>query len=103
MSVNTETRLKHIVNMVCGTCSIKFSDFYLIEGAKYVRLSDSSHFSKCENGVITLRGVRNFEWKLNLLSGAKSYLCMPKIRFRNRPVFQSTRNINIQTNIRIHT
>ena len=52
---------KHIDNFMRPTCPyykctypIKFSDFNLLEGANYVRLSEFSRFSKCKND-----GVRN--------------------------------------------
>ena len=46
-------------------------NFYLLEGRNYARLSEFSGFSKCDNDVITCRGVRNFEWKPQLVGGCQ--------------------------------
>ena len=47
------------------------SDVYLLEGRNYARLSEFSGSSKCDNDVITCRGVRNFEWKPQLVGGGQ--------------------------------
>ena len=48
-----------------------FQNFQLLEGRNYARLSEFSGFSKCDNDVITCRGVRNFEWKPKLVGGCQ--------------------------------
>ena len=77
---------------------IRFSDFYLVEGANYVRLSEFPRFSKCDNDVITCRGVRYFEWKPQLVGGCQKLpLYAKKSHLETVQFLQSTRNI--QTNI----
>ena len=58
----------NLVEPICPHHFIKISDFYFVEGANYVRLSE---LLKCENDVITWRGVGNFEWKPQLVVGGQ--------------------------------
>ena len=56
---------------VSASLMYMFSDSYLLERRNYARLSEFSGFSKCDNDVITCRGVRNFEWKPKLVVGGQ--------------------------------
>ena len=79
------------------TCSIKFSEFYLVEGWSYVRLSEISHFSKCENDVITWR-KENFRLETQLVVGwQKKPLYAKKSDLETVQFLQS--NLNMQTTI----
>ena len=98
------THIGDLVRPLCPhhecTCSIKFSDFYLLEGRNYARLSEFSEFSKCDNDVITCRDVRNFEWKPQLVGGCQKLPQYAKLISGNRPVS----SINSEhTNKYIHT
>ena len=77
--------------------SIKFPDFYLVNGANYLRFSELSRFSKCENDVIFWLGEINFGSKPQLfIGGQKLTLYAKKTDFETVQFLQSTQNI--QTN-----